>query len=459
MPSAADVLAWLVRASGPLEGRRYLLKAPVTRIGRDPRNELVLSGDGSAVVSGRHAEVRRGEQGFHVYDLGSTNGLFVNGEKLDSHALTPGDVLELGLGGPRFEFEAERLPTSDVDRTMMALPKTAVPSRDSPAPPRASPSLPPPSTAVRVQQMVETALARRGRGRRYVLAAVGSLLALGLAYGAWAVWGLRGHKIDIEARIAALEDRLAVEELSDQQAEALVIELEAYQVEAAALRENALFRLAGFDDEVIFVESELRTLLEAFGAEQYYLPPDFVSRVQHYVGLFTNQDRQRMRRALEVSRASFDQMRARFAAYRLPSDLAYVAVAESALHSDSESSQGAVGVWQFRAPTARQYGLRVSAETDERRDPIKSTEAAARYFRDLILDFGAGSSVMLAIAAYNVGPTKMRSTIRRIEDPIQQRNFWYLYRTRRLPGQTREYVPRVLAAMIVGRNPERYGFE
>ena len=88
----------------------------------------------------------------------------------------------------------------------------------------------------------------------------------------------------------------------------------------------------------------------------------------------------------------------------------------------------------------------------------KSTQAACKYIRDLILDFGSGSSVMLALAAYNLGPSKVKQAIRRVEDPIKQRNFWYLYHVRALPSETREYVPKVIAAMIIGRQPKRYGF-
>jgi membrane-bound lytic murein transglycosylase D len=89
---------------------------------------------------------------------------------------------------------------------------------------------------------------------------------------------------------------------------------------------------------------------------------------------------------------------------------------------------------------------------------VKSTQAACKYIRDLILDFGSGSSVMLALAAYNLGPSKVKQAIRRVEDPIKQRNFWYLYHVRALPSETREYVPKVIAAMIIGRQPKRYGF-
>jgi len=90
---------------------------------------------------------------------------------------------------------------------------------------------------------------------------------------------------------------------------------------------------------------------------------------------------------------------------------------------------------------------------------VKSTRAACKYLRELILDFGAGSSVMLALAAYDSGTAKVKQAVARtVRDPIQQRNFWYLYRRRALPLETREYVPKVFAAMLIGRNPHRFGF-
>ena len=111
------------------------------------------------------------------------------------------------------------------------------------------------------------------------------------------------------------------------------------------------------------------------------------------------------------------------------------------------------------APTARAYGLRVDGETDERKDLVKSTGASCRYLKDLILDFGAGSSGMLALAAYHSGAAKVKLAVSRtVLDPIQQRNFWYLYRTRALPAETREYVPKVFAAILIGRNPRHFGF-
>jgi len=65
---------------------------------------------------------------------------------------------------------------------------------------------------------------------------------------------------------------------------------------------------------------------------------------------------------------------------------------------------------------------------------------------------------MLALAAYNLGPSRIKMAVRKVDDPIKQRNFWYLYRVRAVPTETREYVPKVIAVMIIGRHPQRFGF-
>jgi len=125
---------------------------------------------------------------------------------------------------------------------------------------------------------------------------------------------------------------------------------------------------------------------------------------------------------------------------------------------DQTSPAGAAGPWQLMAPTARAFGLRVDAQVDERKDLLKATQASSRILRSLILDFGAGSSVMLALAAYNLGPARVKqAVVNTVRDPIKQRNFWYLYRTRALPAETREYVPKVFAAILIGRNPPHFG--
>ncbi len=206
------------------------------------------------------------------------------------------------------------------------------------------------------------------------------------------------------------------------------------------------------------VTSQVNELMREFGAEDYSVPFDFVNEVDRFIRQYQQEDRDLIVRALEGERENMERVREIFRHNHMPEDLAYMALVESGLIQSSASQEGAAGFWQFTETTAREYGMKVEEGVDERLDLAKSTEAASRYLRDLILDFGSGSSIMLAMAAYNSGPEAVRRAVRNVKDPIKQRNFWYLYCTRALPDETREYVPKVFAAIIVGRNPRQFGF-
>ena len=136
----------------------------------------------------------------------------------------------------------------------------------------------------------------------------------------------------------------------------------------------------------------------------------------------------------------------------LPEELAYTAMIESGYNPNAVSRAGAKGMWQFMAPTARRYGLRVDQWVDERLDPEKSTVAAAAYLRDLHALFG---SWPLAQAAYNAGEVKVARAIR----VTGSNDFWTLARTNHLRRETKEFVPQIHAATVIGRDPERFGFE
>jgi membrane-bound lytic murein transglycosylase D len=203
---------------------------------------------------------------------------------------------------------------------------------------------------------------------------------------------------------------------------------------------------------------ELRAVMAEFGAEVYSIPPDFVERVSHYIEIDLGPNRPLVSRALNEAGPQVRLVRHVLEEEQLPPDLAYIPLVESAVTTDQASAAGAAGPWQLMAPTARAFGLRVDAEVDERKDLLKSTQASSRILRSLILDFGTGSSVMLALAAYNLGPSRVKqAVVKNVRDPIKQRNFWYLYRTRALPAETREYVPKVFAAIVIGRDPRHFG--
>jgi membrane-bound lytic murein transglycosylase D len=139
----------------------------------------------------------------------------------------------------------------------------------------------------------------------------------------------------------------------------------------------------------------------------------------------------------------------------LPLDLAYVPLVESAFKPTALSRASARGVWQFMRPTARENGLTHDWYIDERADPEKATRAAAKYLKTLHRTFDGDWH--LALASYNGGPGRVQRAVTRsgIDD------FWRLSASKRrlLPRETREYVPMILAAMIIARNPAQYGFE
>ncbi|HXJ79035.1 MAG TPA: transglycosylase SLT domain-containing protein [Candidatus Methylomirabilis sp.] len=135
----------------------------------------------------------------------------------------------------------------------------------------------------------------------------------------------------------------------------------------------------------------------------------------------------------------------------LPEELVFTAMIESGFDPLAVSRAGAKGLWQFMAPTARRYGLRVDRWMDERLDPEKSTAAAARHFIDLYAVFGSWN---LAQAAYNAGERTVLDAIR----AMGTSDFWALARGRWLADETKNFIPAIKAATLIAKEPERYGF-
>jgi len=140
-----------------------------------------------------------------------------------------------------------------------------------------------------------------------------------------------------------------------------------------------------------------------------------------------------------------------FVEFGLPKELVYLSLVESGFNPRAYSRAHASGPWQFIKSTGRIYGLTVNWYVDERRDPIKSTVAAARHLRDLYDLFG---SWPLALASYNAGPGKISRAIAK----TGSRDFWTIARTRYIRRETKQYVPRFMAAMIIATRPSLFGF-
>jgi membrane-bound lytic murein transglycosylase D len=175
-------------------------------------------------------------------------------------------------------------------------------------------------------------------------------------------------------------------------------------------------------------------------------------QVQFFLDRFTGNRRDAM--TLWVSRSGryLSMAREVFRSRGLPEDLVFTAMIESGFKPDAVSRVGAKGMWQFMAGTARRYGLRVDRWVDERLDPEKSTAAAAAYLHDLYEMFGSWA---LAQAAYNAGEVKVARAIRQ----TGSRDFWTLAQSRHLKRETKDFVPQIHAATMIGREPDRYGFD
>ena len=186
-------------------------------------------------------------------------------------------------------------------------------------------------------------------------------------------------------------------------------------------------------------------------SELYNVPIVMDSSVQSHIRYFNTSIRNRFEQwLLRLSRYR-PLVENIFAEFHLPSDLVFLSLVESGFNPYAYSRAKATGPWQFMKGTAKVYGLRVDAYVDERRDPIKSTVAAARYLRDLYDLFGAWP---LAMAAYNAGEGKVMRALHK----AQAESFTDISKTRLIRRETKEYVPRFMAATIIAKNPNRYGF-
>jgi membrane-bound lytic murein transglycosylase D len=190
-------------------------------------------------------------------------------------------------------------------------------------------------------------------------------------------------------------------------------------------------------------------------APTLYLPVDVNHRVERWMRRYLTDMRQEFE--LYMAREGLYSEMIRDALHRrgLPGDLIYLAAIESAFSPVAISSASATGMWQFMGPTAQQFGLRIDEYVDERRDPVRATEAALDYLQALHDQFG---SWYLAAAAYNAGPGRVSQALRarsggKVGDEIL---YWDIIE--HLPLETREYVPKILAAILLSRAAETYGF-
>ena len=181
------------------------------------------------------------------------------------------------------------------------------------------------------------------------------------------------------------------------------------------------------------------------------IPIEINQQVLGWIDYYSNRHKDSFTPGLARSGRYLPMFRQIFQDAGLPQDLVYMAHVESAYKTNAYSRAHAKGVFQFIASTGRRYGLRVDWWVDERSDPEKAAEAAAAYLTDLYEEFG---DWYLAMAAYNAGEGKVRSAIRR----TGSKDFWKIAQTRYIRRETINYVPAIIAATLISKQPDKYGF-
>jgi membrane-bound lytic murein transglycosylase D len=204
-------------------------------------------------------------------------------------------------------------------------------------------------------------------------------------------------------------------------------------------------------------------------------------RVQFYLSFFEEQAHPRFQIWIGRMPVYEPMIRQKLQAANMPTDLVYLALIESGFSNSAISRTRAVGMWQFMPRTGKEYGLRIDSWVDERRDPVKSTNAALEFLSDLYQRFG---SYYLAAAAYNAGGGKISRGLKRVgakptvsqasstvpvdgeealtedeDEGFSDADFFKLYDTKHIRRETKDYVPKLIAAARIAKEPQRYGFE
>jgi hypothetical protein len=181
------------------------------------------------------------------------------------------------------------------------------------------------------------------------------------------------------------------------------------------------------------------------------IPTLLNDRVKGFIDFFQYKADTFFTKSLARSQAYEGMMKQIFREKNLPEELFYLALIESGYNPQAQSRAKALGIWQFMSKTAKRFGLKVDKWVDERRDPEKSTYAAAEYLKSLHEMFNCW---YLATASYNAGEGKMLKAMK----SAKSQDFWEISKHRYLKRETKEYVPMFLAAMIIAQDPQKYGF-
>ncbi len=518
---------------GKEKGRRFRISPGAVPVGRKAGNAVTLTGEGH--VSSFHAVIYNSPQRMLLQDMQSTNGTYVNGERVQEKELSPGDLISFGEEGPQarvvasdVELSTDYIPgenstTSQAvdDNTNRATTVGSSKSEQSDPGPqkdktkhehtkkvdRSSANRFPHDGATmtgvmekkfldkkidasdmanlmkdgrRVEKILDRgnigatqagmllsaySAGKQMRKQSFILIVIISVVSLSavsfFAIKNFQYRALVNRGLSLEEQMDNYEKQIAEyndnPDLHQEELLQLISRLDRTREELNGLK----VEIKEEDVERFFadsVEGLIDNIMIRFGESNYHIPPQMVERVRYHLDIYSGRLKPAISRYIARKEKYKPMIQRILRENNLPPELMYVSMLESGFNPRALSHAGARGLWQFMPRTARSFGLRVDEAVDERLDPLKSTHAAAEYFKDLIAIFGGRSSVMLAMAAYNAGEGRVMGALRKIDNPLRDRDFWYIYRMGYLAEETNEYIPRIIALMIIDENLEGWGF-
>lgn len=442
------------------------------RIGRDASCTLRIEDDG---VSRAHAEIHPLGGQWCVRDLGSSNGTYLDGARVDEATLPNRCIVRLGADGPTLTVThsaAAPSPKPGSTAAPRSIEEVAAhyfdPNSKAPAGDR----------TMWVRQAFKTVQQRQKRRYGSVIVAALGLLAVAVGIGVYQHFQLqrtRGIAEQVFYSMKSMELQLAdleqqVQASGDTTHDGELAQGRAKLAEMTTQYDSLLEELGILNDDLPPEDRLILRMAREFGECEIAMPEDFVQEAKRYIEIWRSNDRlaQALQRAEKQGLAQV--ILPTLAEHRMPRHFYYVALQESDFRPDAVGPQTrfgiAKGMWQLMPETAIHYGLTMGPlldapeydPADQRFDAEAATGAAARYLADLYRG-EAQASGLLVLASYNWGTTRVRNRIRAMKENPRDRNFWRLLAQTDMPKETRDYVMLIFTAAVIGEDPKLFGFE
>ena len=424
------------------------------------------------VVSRRHATVFPDGDAWYIRDLGSSNGTYVNGNRIDQIQLVGHCEIVVGKEGPRFWADPilpEQLPKTVEPESVTKFVNRYFDAENGAAGDE--------HTRV-VREAFERISKKQTLRYKGVVAGMSLLFVAAVGVGIYQYFHIKklyALTTDIFYTMKSFEVQLAKDERSVQQsgADQDLQEVKKKREQLAKLEseyENYLEQTGFFDQSLSAEDRVIFNIARIFGECELNMPEDFSSEVKLYIKKW--QSTRKLKSALARAEV-YDFMRATrkaMAINNLPVQFFYLGLKESGFKVDSigpDTRYGiAKGAWQFIPATAVRYGLKMGPLVEERQfdasddrfDVFKSTHAAARYLKDIYAT-EAQASGLLVMASYNWGENNIRRLLKKMPEDPRHRNFWELIKHKKIPKETYDYVLYIFAAAVIGENPGLFGFD